>query len=109
MSRCAGRSGSPGQVVVETVVLPQFLLVEKIFVSFEVVDIPVMAQSLIPVAFLFSRPQRFPCCRTHSGRCPSRASRARFTGAGYGGDSRAPTAAARGDNRRYLTSSFSLS
>ena len=31
---------------------------------------PVVAQSLISMAVLFSRPSRFPCCRTHGGRCP---------------------------------------
>ena len=44
--------------------VPQSQLINK------VVCTPVVAQSLIPMAYLFSRPWRFPCCRTHGGRCP---------------------------------------
>ena len=50
--RCSFRAGCTGshvQVVGGTVVLPQFLLVEKIAVSFEVVDIPVAAQRPFPM------------------------------------------------------------
>ena len=36
----------------------------------KIVNTPVMAQSMISMAFLFRRPSRFPCCRTHGGRCP---------------------------------------
>ena len=46
-----------------------------------VVYTPVVAESLIPMAFLFSRPLRFPCCRTHGGRCPCCVGRASSTGA----------------------------
>ena len=45
----AGYTGSHVQVVGGTVVLPQFLLVEKIAVSFEVVDIPVVTQRPFPM------------------------------------------------------------
>ena len=56
---CAGRTGSQGQVVDETVVLPQFLLVEKIVARrklqlpqlqfFMVVHISVVAQRQVPM------------------------------------------------------------
>ena len=41
--------------------VPQSQLINK------VVYTPVVAQSLIPMAFLFSRPWRFSCCRTQGG------------------------------------------
>ena len=46
MSLLCRRTGSHGQVVDVTVVLPQFLLVDKIVVFVEVVDIPVVTQRL---------------------------------------------------------------
>ena len=45
----AGCTGSHVQVVGGTVVLPQFLLVEKIAVSYEDVDIPFVTQRPIPM------------------------------------------------------------
>ena len=56
--RCSFRAGCTGshvQVVGGTVVLPQFLLVEKIAVSFEVVDIPVVTQRPFPMVQLVWR------------------------------------------------------
>ena len=53
--------------------VPQLQLINK------AVYIPVVAQSLIPKTFLFSRPSRFPCCRTHGGRCPCCVGRASST------------------------------
>ena len=53
--------------------VPQLQLIKK------VVYTPVVAQSLIPMAFLFCRPKRFPCCRTHGGRCPCCVGRASST------------------------------
>ena len=40
--------------------VPKLILINKVYT-------PVVAQSLIPMAFLFSRPWRFPCCRTQGG------------------------------------------
>ena len=44
--------------------------VPQLQLSNKAVYTPVVAQSLIPMVFLFNRPSRFPCCRTHGGRCP---------------------------------------
>ena len=49
MSLLCGLTGSHVQVVDETVVLPQFLLVEEIVAFPEVVDIPVVAQMWLPM------------------------------------------------------------
>ena len=61
---CAGRPGSHGQVVDETVVLPQFLLVEKIvarrklqFPQLQFFLVVVVAQRPFPLVLLFSRPR----------------------------------------------------
>ena len=56
----------------ETVVLPQFLLVEKIVVFVEVVDIPVVTQRLIHMVsltmeipeFVFDKVIDVPLCRS---------------------------------------------
>ena len=56
----AGRSGSHVQVVGGTVVLPQFLHVEKIVVSFEVVDILVVTQRLFPMVQAFQQTIEIP-------------------------------------------------
>ena len=54
-SLLCGLTGSHVQVVDETVVLPQFLLVEKIVAFSEVVDIPVVAQLQIFMVLFYHR------------------------------------------------------
>ena len=76
----AGRTGSHGQVVDETFVSPQFLLVEKIVARrklqlpqlqfFMVVHIPVVAQRPFLLVLLFSRPRDSAVPRGYGVRRP---------------------------------------